>query len=89
MTTVTAALLRRLNHERGVTILLVSHDLNLAAELCDRLLLLDEGRVAHVGTPAEVLEPALLERVFECRGVVDKSASGRPTVQLAWIPERR
>ena len=61
----------------------------LAAELCDRLLLLQEGRVARVGTPGEVLEQSLLERVFECQVVVDKSASGRPTVQLAWAAERR
>ena len=88
----TAELLRRLNRERGVTILLVSHDLNLAAELCDRLLLLHEGRVARVGSPGEVLEQSVLEHVFGCRVVVDKSASGRPTVQLAWShadPERR
>lgn len=85
----TAELLRRLNRERGVTILLVSHDLNLAAELCDRLLLLHEGRVARVGAPSEVLEPSLLERVFECRVVVDKTTSGRPSVQLAWTAERR
>jgi iron complex transport system ATP-binding protein len=85
----TAELLRRLNRERGVTVLLVSHDLNLAGELCDRLLLLHEGRVARVGTPGEVLEPSLLERVFECRVVVDKTTSGRPTVQLAWTAERR
>jgi len=80
----TAELLRRLNRERGVTILLVSHDLNLAAELCDRLLLLHEGRVAAVGTPADVLDQSRLEHVFDCRVVVDKSATGRPTVQLAW-----
>jgi iron complex transport system ATP-binding protein len=85
----TAELLRCLNRERGVTILLVSHDLNLAAELCDRLLLLHEGRVARVGTPAEVLEQSLLERVFECRVVVDTTASGRPAVQLAWPAGRR
>jgi iron complex transport system ATP-binding protein len=80
----TAELLRRLNRDRGVTILLVSHDLNLAAELCDRLLLLDGGRLAGLGTPTEVLEAGLLERVFGCRVAVDKSASGRPTVQVAW-----
>jgi iron complex transport system ATP-binding protein len=82
----TAELLRRLNRERGVTILLVSHDLNLAAELCDRLLLLHDGRVARVGAPGEVLEQSLLEHVFGCRVVVDKSPGGRPTVQLAWSP---
>jgi ABC-type cobalamin/Fe3+-siderophores transport system ATPase subunit len=80
----TAALLRRLNAERSMTILLVSHDLNLAAEICDRLLLLCAGEVARVGTPAEVLEQALLESVFECRVSVDKSPSGRPVVQLAY-----
>jgi iron complex transport system ATP-binding protein len=80
----TAHLLRRLNHERRVTILLVSHDLNLAAELCDRLLLLKEGRVARLGPPGEVLEPSVLEDVFECRVLVDRSPTGRPAVQLAW-----
>ena len=80
----TAALLRRLNRERDMTILLVSHDLNLAAELCDRPLLLRAGEVARVGTPVEVLEQGLLESVFECRVTVDKSASGRPVVQLAY-----
>ena len=80
----TAALLRRLNRERGLTILLVSHDLNLAAELADRLLLLRAGAIARVGAPADVLEQPLLEDVFGCRVVVDKSPSGRPSVQLAY-----
>src|SRR5262245_15861831 len=80
----TAALLRRLNRERGMTILLVSHDLNLAAELCDRLLLLQAGEIARVGAPGDVLEQTLLESVFGCRVTVDKSASGRPIVQLAY-----
>ena len=39
-----AALLRRLNARAGLTVLLVSHDLDLAAEVCDRLLLLGGGR---------------------------------------------
>jgi iron complex transport system ATP-binding protein len=80
----TAALLRRLNRERGLTILLVSHDLNLTAELCDRLLLLRAGEIARVGAPAEVLEQALLEEVFGCRVVVNTSPSGRPSVQLTY-----
>jgi len=80
----TAALLRRLNRERGMTILLVSHDLNLASELCDRLLLLRAGEIARIGLPGEVLEQGLLEDVFGCAVTVDKSASGRPVVQLAY-----
>src|SRR5881296_817668 len=79
-----AALLRRLNRESGMTILLVSHDLNLAAEVCDRLLLLSAGEVARVGAAVDVLEQGLLESVFGCHVTVDKSPSGRPVVQLAY-----
>jgi iron complex transport system ATP-binding protein len=81
----TAALLQQLNAERGMTVLLVSHDLNLAAEVCDRLLLLGGGRVARVGTPADVLQREVLESVFGCAVVVDANpTSGRPVVQVAW-----
>src|SRR5262249_53379384 len=59
-----AALLRRLNRERGTTVLLVSHDLNLAAEVCDRLLLMNQGRVAALGAPEAVLDEGLLASVF-------------------------
>jgi len=86
----TVDLLRRLNRERGVGVLLVSHDLNLASELCDRVLLLREGAVVRVGTPEEVLEQSTLESVFGCRVSVDKNqTSGRPVVQVAWPPADR
>jgi iron complex transport system ATP-binding protein len=81
----TAALLRQVNAERGMTVLLVSHDLDLAAEVCDRLLLLGGGRVAQVGSPEAVLQRAVLEPVFGCAVVVDvNAASGRPMVRVAW-----
>jgi len=79
-----AGLLRRLNRERGVTILLVSHDLNLAAEIADRLLLLHEGRIARVGPPEQVLEESLLGAVYGCRVGVEKSLGGRLAVQVVW-----
>jgi iron complex transport system ATP-binding protein len=79
------ALLRRVNRERGTTVLLVSHDLNLAGEVCDRLLLLADGRVARLGTPEEVLEETLLAQVYGCAVVVERGAiTGRPVVQVAW-----
>ena len=85
-----AALIRRVNAERGMTVLLVSHDLNLAAEVCDRLLVLARGRVASVGTPVAVLRQETLEAVFGCAVVVDVNpASGRPVVQVAWPQEVR
>jgi iron complex transport system ATP-binding protein len=81
------ALLRRVNRERGTTVLLVSHDLNLAGELCDRLLLLAEGRIARLGTPEEVLEETLLATVYGCAVTVARNAvTGRPVVQLDWPP---
>ena len=81
-------LLRRLSRADGVTVLLVSHDLNLAAELADRLLLLDGGRPVALGPPEAVLDAQRLESVFGARVVVEKSpATGRPFVQLSW--ERR
>jgi iron complex transport system ATP-binding protein len=78
-------LLRRLNRERGLTIVFVSHDLNLAGELAGRLLLLAGGRVARLGPPREVLDEAVLEAAYECPVLVDKNpASGRPVVHIRW-----
>ena len=84
----TAALLRRLNRERGVTILLVSHDLNLAAEVSDRLLLLAEGRPVRLGTPEDVLEETLLAAVYGCDVRVESNpATGRPTVRVPYTTD--
>ncbi len=59
-------IVERLNHEADVTILTVSHDLNIAAEFCERLLLLDQGQLVADGTPAEVLTEARLRQVYHC-----------------------
>ncbi|HEX2080011.1 MAG TPA: ABC transporter ATP-binding protein [Longimicrobium sp.] len=56
-------LLRDLGHA-GKTVLLVTHNLNLAARYADRLVLLDRGRVAAEGTPAQVLTRETVERVY-------------------------
>ncbi len=78
-------LLRQVNRERRMTVILVAHDLNLAAEVCDRLLLLSAGRVARLGPPEQVLDEELLRTVYGCEVVVDKSLTGaRPRVQVAW-----
>jgi iron complex transport system ATP-binding protein len=57
-------LLRRLARERAVAVLMASHDLNLAAATADRAVLLDTGSIASEGTPADVLEPQVLSRVY-------------------------
>ncbi len=82
------ALLRRLNRERGTTIVMISHDLNLVAEVSDRVLVLAGGRLLADGPPERVLEAGLLEAAFGCTIVVDKSpATGRPIIQVAWSDE--
>ncbi|MEU7477578.1 ABC transporter ATP-binding protein [Lentzea sp. NPDC042327] len=63
----------------GVTVLTVLHDLNLAASYCDRLYVLDEGRVVASGTPAEVLVPELVAKVFHVTAhVVAHPTTGVP-----------
>jgi iron complex transport system ATP-binding protein len=54
----------------GPTVLIVLHDLNLAAAVCDRIGLLDAGRLAAVGPPREVLTEATLRRIFGVETVV-------------------
>jgi iron complex transport system ATP-binding protein len=79
------ALLRRLHRDEGLGILLVSHDLNLAAEISDRLLLMAGGSSVCVGAPEEVLQESVLEAVYGCRVVVDKHpATRRPAVSVVW-----
>lgn len=74
-------LLARHRAGRGTTIL-ISHDLNLAAEHCDRLLLLSGGRVRAVGRPEEVITPTHLEPAYGCPVAVERHpVSGRPRVQ--------
>jgi ABC-type branched-subunit amino acid transport system ATPase component len=56
-----AALIRRLADERGMGVLLVEHDVGLVMSICDRVVVLDFGRVIASGTPAEVRSnPAVL-----------------------------
>jgi iron complex transport system ATP-binding protein len=70
----------------GGTVVLAIHDLNLAAEHCDRLVVLADGRVVAVGRPEDVLTPELLWTVFGVRvHVVPHPESGRPLV----IPRSR
>ena len=78
-------LIERLNTERKLTVVLTSHDLNLAAEFCGRLLLLDRGRLMADGRPAEVLRAELLRDVYRCDLLVRTDAAGAPVV----APDRK
>ena len=67
-------IVRELATERGVTVLTVLHDLNLAAEYCDRIYLLREGRVEAGGNTGDVFTYANLTRVFGTEVYVDTNA---------------
>jgi iron complex transport system ATP-binding protein len=76
-------LLRQLAAENFVAVI-VTHELNLAAELADYLILLDAGRCLCQGEPEQVLQSELLSRVFRTPVAVDRNpSSGRPRV--TWV----
>jgi len=60
-----AALVRRIHADRGIAILLSTHDLRFAAATCTRLVLLQSGRILAEGPPAEVLTPELVGNLFD------------------------
>jgi len=76
-----AALLRQLNRERGVTLVLATHDLNLAASLCDRLVLLRDGRMlAHGPTDTVLTVPTVRELYGVDADVTFHEGAGHLTV---------
>jgi iron complex transport system ATP-binding protein len=70
----------------GRAVLVVSHQLNLVARFADRVVLLSRGMVAAEGSPADVMQGAVLERVYDWPLVVSRDpAIGAPTL----VPLRR
>ncbi|HTX15170.1 MAG TPA: ABC transporter ATP-binding protein [Candidatus Baltobacteraceae bacterium] len=78
--------LRKLADGNRYTVLVVTHELDLAAEFSDRVVLLHKGKCLRVGTPAEVYDPVMLTEVFEAPIDVEMRASGRPRVILRGNP---
>lgn len=79
-------IIERLNIEENITVLLTSHDLNLASEFCRRLILLDCGRVVADGPPAEVLREDILGKVYHCNMRIQRDTN---TGSVIVMPERR
>jgi iron complex transport system ATP-binding protein len=73
--------LLRASADRGMTVLLVTHGLDLASRFADRVLLLSDGRVAAEGLPAEVMRADVLEEVYRWPVAVEQDpATGSPRV---------
>jgi iron complex transport system ATP-binding protein len=74
-------LITDLSLERGTTIVMVLHDLNLAARYAHELVAMRDGRVHAVGTPDQILTSELVQQVFGLRSLVtDDPATGKPMV---------
>jgi iron complex transport system ATP-binding protein len=74
--------LRKLADENRHTVIVVTHELDLAADFADRVVLLQKGKCLREGTPAEVYDRALLEEVFDAPLEVEMRTNGRPRVSL-------
>jgi len=75
----TFELLRRLRDD-GVTIVLATHNLNLASRYADDLVLMHEGRIAAQGTPVDVLTPARVEGAYDWPVDITTHSGGAPQV---------
>ena len=75
--------LRKLADENRYTVVVVTHELNLAAEFSDRIALMHKGKCLRMGAPVEVYQREVLEEVFETPLEVEIRSSGRPRVILS------
>lgn len=76
-----ASMLTRLNRDRGVTLCMATHDLNLAASMCDSLVLLRHGAIVAQGATADVLTSEAVRQLYDVDADVRfHEATGRLTV---------
>ena len=74
-------LIKRLNSDRNLTVIIVSHDLNMASEYCERLVLMKNGRVYKDGTPREVITESNIRDVYGASVIItDNILTGAPHI---------
>lgn len=74
-------------HAAGRTIAVVLHDLNMAAQYCEELVLLDQGRLVARGEPKDILDPRVILEVFRVRVAVHRQGQ-RPYLTPLWSKSR-
>jgi iron complex transport system ATP-binding protein len=80
------SLLHQLNTAQKLTVIFVTHDINLAAQNAKSIILLDSGKIYAIGIPAEVITAANIKEVYDVDSLVDKNPSdGSPRVTLLTI----
>jgi iron complex transport system ATP-binding protein len=80
-------LIFRLNLEKRLTILVASHDINLMAQYCQKIILIRQGKIETMGSPDEVIRAETIEKVFETRVMVDENPLSR-TPRITLLGER-
>jgi len=76
-------LIKKMNRELDITVLMIIHDLNLACEYSDRLILLKNGEIKQMGEPEHVISYQTIEEVFDTLVIVNENPlSGKPCVFL-------
>ncbi len=76
-------LIATLTKEKGLGVVIVSHDIDLMSQYCHRIVMLKNGSVHLTGTPDQVIDAASIETVYECAVFVDKNPlTGKPRVSL-------
>ena len=76
-------LIQKLNKETGLTVLMIIHDLNLAGEYCDYLIMLNDGDIHVKGSPLEVLNYQHIEDVYKTVVITQENPlSKKPAIFL-------
>jgi iron complex transport system ATP-binding protein len=76
-------LIQKLNEDYNLTVLMIIHDLNLAAEYCDYLIMMDQGDIFVKGTPEEVLTYTNIEEVFKAIVITQENRiTKKPSILL-------
>lgn len=66
-------MIERMNREKGLTVLSVHHNLDMAARYCSKLTLMDDGKIRAVGKPEDVLTPSHLRAVYGIEATVNEN----------------
>ncbi|OGV35795.1 MAG: hypothetical protein A2020_08555 [Lentisphaerae bacterium GWF2_45_14] len=75
-------LLKRMNQERKIAIVIISHDIQTAAAFFDRMVLLRNGKILADGPPSDVMTEPLIGETYDCRVSIFQSPEGRHSVNV-------
>ena len=71
-------MIRELNRDFGITVIMVLHDLNLAVRCSNELVMLRNRTIRYAGTPAELMKPEILRDIFEIEAEFFTGKDGLP-----------